>query len=285
MHIVSKKGESLGTINLPIFLRHLHQGLHDIQCPPKHFDVTGGGVADVPIGLKNAKKYADLEGLSNPDLSEFDRLQDLDISVDLSEHSQDVLFSMCYCVIKALQKSGIHRRYSELINNVFLRKKITSSKDLCILSIGDPNGFWVDFSFIIRGRRHLFVRDNLKCDLKPFLLRKKYDLTCTTTSENPMQPIRNRMEKKLDMDDVESINHLGFPLAHYYAAKGYQICEPDNLITLIQTFIDFHDLTQTSYADTFENIRKNHMGDNLDIYNRMVVACLRELLSRNIIPN
>ena len=188
---------------------------------------------------------------------------------------------MCYCVIKALQKSGIHTLYSELNDTVFIRKIVTSNKDLCILSIGDPNSFWVDFSFIIRGRKHLFVRDNIKCNLVPYLLHKKYDLTWTTTAKNPMQPIRNRLEKKLDMDEVESINYLGFPLALYYETKGYQISEPDNLKPLAQKFIDFHDLNKKSYAETYDNIRKNHIGENLDIYVSMVVACLRGLLPGN----
>ena len=45
LHIVTNKGESLGSINLPVFLRHVNQGLQDIKCPPKHIDITGGGVA------------------------------------------------------------------------------------------------------------------------------------------------------------------------------------------------------------------------------------------------
>ena len=65
LHVVSKSGEPLGTINLPVFLRHVYQYLNDIKCPPKHFDATGGAVAYL-ISPQNAKKYADLEGISNP---------------------------------------------------------------------------------------------------------------------------------------------------------------------------------------------------------------------------
>ena len=59
-----------------------------------------------------------------------------------------------------------------------------------------------------------------------------------------MQPIRNRLEKKLDIDDVDSINHLGLPLALYYSAKDYQITDPDNLPPLAKKFMDFHSITQ-----------------------------------------
>ncbi len=280
INVASLNGESIGNVYLPFFLKYLYQYLQEINCPPKSFEATGGAVAYL-IGPDNASKYAQKEGLSKFDVSEFDRLQDLDISIDLSDHSPDVLFSMCYCVIKALQKSGIHKSYSELMAKVFLRKKITDDKTLCILSIGNSNHFWVDLSFVIQGRGKLFERDNLQCDLTPYLLHQKLALKWSTKTKDRMLPIRNRLEKKLDMEDVESINHLGFPLALYYAAKGYTISNFSNLKILVQKFIDFHTSNAKGYAETFENIRKNHIGSHQDIYEKMLCACLRELLFSN----
>src|SRR5262249_45521732 len=155
---------------------------------------------------------------------------------------------------KALQKSGL-----KCSQSAFFRQKVSINPDptkeaFCILSVGDPNGFWVDFSFIVRGRMELFVRDNPRCDLIPYLTKNQYNLTWRSPSADPMQPIRNRLQKKLDINEPESINHLGLPLALYYQARGYEIVDPNHIPILAMQFLNYHFDTGKNYGETFNNI-------------------------------
>ena len=279
LNLVSTDGRLLGTLQLPIFLKHLYHCLEEVHIKPKHFDIAGGAVAYL-IGPVLAKRFADKAGICAPHLSEFNRLKDIDLSIDLEGYPDHILWEMIYYVIRAIQKSGIHKSQAALFDSVFLKKMVSEQQGLCILSMGDPNEFWVDFSFTTRGPRHLFVRDNWKYNLISFISNKKHETSWTTTTENLWLPLQNRLEMKLDIDHVETINHLGFPLAAYHMARGYTISNPTHLYTLSEPFIQYHQNSSKKYIDTFQTIRKSHIGEDNQVFERMVVICLKILLFR-----
>ncbi len=274
--IVSKEGVPLGTLKLPTLLRKFHQCLLDAKINPSHFDISGGAVAYL-IGQVLAKKYAEKAGIQDPYLDEFNRLQDLDISIDLKGHPNHTLYEIINCMIKAMQASGIVQDKSTLFDTGFLKRMVSCEQGLCIISLGDPKGFWIDFSITTGGPRHLFVRDDWKYNLIPYIKGDKSEAAWTSTNKDPWQPLQNRIEKKLDIDHVEKINHLGFPLAAYYMAKGYKISHFNHLHTLCQRFADFHITHSKKFIDTFQAIRDSHIGENQQIYERMILICLKIL--------
>src|SRR5262249_53921984 len=54
LNLVSRTGQTIGTIQLEVFLRNLYKCLQNAKMEPHHFDVAGGGVAYL-IGSDTAK--------------------------------------------------------------------------------------------------------------------------------------------------------------------------------------------------------------------------------------
>src|ERR1700722_2087230 len=136
LSIMNKDGIALITVEVKQFLKYLIQELTAANITPTHIDAIGGAVAYM-IGKDRVVAYASAKNIQNPNLSEFDRLQDLDIAIDLSGYPDIVLYEMAWFIIKALQRCGVSKDPDELFNTVLFRKIVKKDEEqaLAIISL------------------------------------------------------------------------------------------------------------------------------------------------------
>src|ERR1700722_6906197 len=83
--IVNNQGQELINVQVSQFLTIFIEEMQAIQVNPKAIEAIGGAVAYM-IGPEKAAAYAKAKHINDPNLAEFNRLQDLDIAVDLTNY-------------------------------------------------------------------------------------------------------------------------------------------------------------------------------------------------------
>lgn len=279
LEIVNNSGKLVKAIPIKQFLSQMVAELQAININPNHFQIVGGAVAYL-IGEEKAAAYAEDNHISNPNLAEFNRLQDLDIAVDMVGHSDQILYKMAYCIVNALRKCGVPGNEYELFRTIFFRKKVIENEGMAILSIGNSNKFWLDFSFFTqRGRRNFSTRDLLATEIRGYLDGSKTELTWKGDPRGAYLAIEHRLKKILEITNIETVNHVGLPLLAMYLSKGYKPFNPYYFYPLAQKFISHHIEGNKKYIDTLQSVKNNHLNNDLDLYTKLAAACCRALIS------
>lgn len=279
VEIANLDGDVIKTVRIKPFLIHLLAELKGIGVNPSYFQIVGGAVAYL-IGVEKAANYAEVNRILNPNLAEFNRLQDLDISIHLTGYPDQTLYKMAFCIARALTRSGLPGSEYEIYQSIFFRKKVVDGQGLAILSLGNPNKFWLDFSFFTRLERSNFsTRDHLATEISGYLNGSINELIWTGDPADPFLAVDHRLRKVLEIKNIKTVNHLGLPLLAMYLSKGYHPLDTYYFYPLAEKFVSYHLEGGKKYIDTFYFIKNNHLGNDLDVFAKLAATCYRVLSS------